>query len=246
MINEAELKEMSREDALKLYIPKWPQCIINGNKITPEQADEIIRRTDCYFEWPVSNDHEFDKEFKEIFESAFDSDHLDVFIGDPANHKWNERYLKYDNLNEIFFDAWKFIELDCLTNDFIASSFFEGANGWCHPDGTIAYCYNIGKWPEIEEVESDLQKITKEFPFLRLECTLCLREYCENNNESIVTMIAENGNVKFCEPVLYDKLEKVEKQYKIEKDHWVSHCFTIDHIKGWFDKIKLDESTEGE
>jgi len=239
MINEAELKEMSREDALKLYIPKWPQCIINGNKITLEQADEIIRRTDCYFEWPVSNDHEFDKEFREISRGILDFNPLT----DTDNpDELEKQYLIHKELVDKFYKAWKFIELHHLTNDFIASSFFEGANGWCHPDGTIAYCYNIGKWPEIEDVESDLQKITKEFPFLRLECTLCLREYCdEDDNESIVTMITENGNVKFYEPVPYDKLEKVQKQYKIESDNWVSHCFSLEHIKEWFDKIDLNK-----
>jgi len=239
MINEAELKEMNRDDALKLYVPKWSQCIINGNKITPEQADEIIRRTDCYFSYPSSNDHNFDEKFKEISQGIFD---LPFSFDIDDENELKKRYLIYQKLEEKIKKSWGYIDLLYLSNDFIASSFVEGANGWCHPDGTIGYCYNIGKWPEIEFVESDLQKITQEFPFLRLECTLCLREYCnEDDNESIVTMIAEKGNIKFYEPVPYDKLEKVQKDYEIESDNWVSHCFTIEHIKEWFDKIDLDK-----
>ena len=232
MINEANLKEMSREDALKLYIPKWPQCIINGNKITPEQADEIIRRTDCYFEYPHCNDRAFDNKFKEISKGILDPDYLRS-IDDSTD--WLKEYKKYQELSDKFYNDWGYIKLNYLSNDFIASNFIFGASGWCHPDGTIAFIYNIGKWPSIEEVELDLQKITKEFPFLKLECTLCMYEHGEWYNESIITMIAEKGNVKFYEPVPYNELEKVEKRY-------TSHCFSIDHIKEWIDKIDLDKN----
>ncbi len=36
---------------LNRNLPKWPQMLVTGDSLTIEQAKEIIRRTDRFFEW---------------------------------------------------------------------------------------------------------------------------------------------------------------------------------------------------
>ena len=56
---------MTRGELLSRELPKWPQCIITGERVTLEQADEIIRRTDTFLTFGFGgNDNRFDEAAK--------------------------------------------------------------------------------------------------------------------------------------------------------------------------------------
>lgn len=109
--------------------------------------------------------------------------------------KFDDIYGRYKNWSYNF----GCIDLEYLYNDFIHSAFVGGANGWCHPDGTIEYHYNIGKWPEVHEVFSDLVKIATTWPFLKFTCTLMDNEWCEEH-KPLVSFVVEDGSVDIVDP----------------------------------------------
>lgn len=146
---------------------KWPQCVMVGDPITAEQAKEILWRTDLFFTGLGSNQREWDEAvWNEIglpkmeYGENYDADKWCKYCED-----WNK-----------FREEHKFLELKYLSNDYISSFFVGGTHGWCHPDGTIHFWDNIGKWPSWEEVHEDCKKLAKAFPFLNIKLYLFNQE----------------------------------------------------------------------
>lgn len=161
-------------------LPKWPQMIVTGKTISETDALEIIRRTDIFIADPKYNGH--DKEFS--------SRAIRIL-----------KYPDYDyGMTKVWLKDWGFISLEYIYNDWINSSYAGGAHGWCHPDGTIGYAENIGKWPEIQEVFSEWKIIAEAFPFLELEVTLMNGEYCDQNIKPVVSFLIRNGSVEIVDP----------------------------------------------
>ena len=167
------------EELLHRSLPKWPQMIVTGKTLDEEQALEIIRRTDRFFACPIGNNHDFVEEAKKIVRYP-DGGYDDVI-------KWEKR--------------WGYIPLGYVENDWISSAFIYGANGWCHPDGTIGFALNIGKWPEVWEVLEDWKRLAQAFPFLEVEATLMSNEHhCPS--EPVVSFLVRNGTVELVDPKL--------------------------------------------
>lgn len=179
------------EELMGQGLPKWPQCIITGTKIPEDQALEIIRRTDWCFKsgYMLGNDKEYNHWLEEVL-------HLP---GELMFHN-SSSFEEYFKKEREWHDKWGFIFLQYLDNDWINSCMAQGAQGWCHPDGTIGYFYNIGKWPDTEEVYEELKKIATEWPFLELECTLMNDEYGEDDSHPIISFLVRNGEVEVVDP----------------------------------------------
>ena len=111
-----------------------------------------------------------------------------------------DKIKEYHIAQEDFRNQWGYISLNYLYNDYICSNFVQGANGWCHPDGTIDYHFNIGKWPEVEEVLEDLNQLIQAFPFLELEVTLFDDEYCINSTNALVSFLVRDRKVELIDP----------------------------------------------
>lgn len=126
----------------KPYInQKWPGLLVKGEKVTSDQAAEIIVRT-C--EWPISSNK---TKVDEIFNNL---------IASPKEFKKGLSYVKP-------------LKLNYLHNQRITSCWIGGPHGWINWDGTVfANNYNIGKWPSINEVTEDWITIAENFPFLNL------------------------------------------------------------------------------
>lgn len=214
---------MNKEKAFNIGLPKWCQMIIEGDKITEEQAIEIIKRTDTFFVGECfGNNRSYIKEAKRLFDikdmSYFEKEDFNVRI---------EKYFK--NKEELIL-RWNSIELTRLVNRWISNSWIGGANGWCHPNGGIKYCDNIGKYPDVEEVYSDLEKLAAAFPFLNMTVTLMdgERDYCHN---SLVSMKVSNGIVEFVDTIPKDSLNcnSVPLEFFAKENY-----FTVDEMKKLF------------
>lgn len=212
---------MNKEEAFKISLPKWPQCVINGDKITEKQALEIIRRTDNFFFGYGGNDTQFNKKAEKICKRPNYND----FGGD-----WN----KYQEAREIFKKKWELVETNYINNAWINCYWVGGYHGWCHPDGTIAFCNNIGKWPDVEEVYEDLFVLGINFPFLNLTCTLMNGEenYCDT---SLVTMKLADGQVEFIDTIPFGELEfnGIKSGFRIGSECY----FGLDQIQKWADEV---------
>lgn len=178
-------------------LPKWPGLLVVGDKIAPEQASEIIIRTDGFrFS---SNEH----------------DAVSILLDEVYGVKvsgWCDKYEKIKEkygLNNIF-EAYNWVEnknkeynllkLHYLQNSRIVSCYIEGAHGWCDWEGNIGTSnYNIGKYPDIETVYNEWKRIAKAFPFLNLKSQLLNKETCEENPEPVVTFVVKEGKVKMIE-----------------------------------------------
>lgn len=137
---------------------KWPQCVIVGKKLTKEQAQEVLIKTDLFFtsSYSCGNDDKFEQELRKR-------------LNMPPMNDWNsarEEYERIYNENQSWKSEHKVLDLNYLTNNWISSCYVGGPNGWCHVDGTIHSTKNIGKWPNWNEIVEDLEQLGNEFPFL--------------------------------------------------------------------------------
>lgn len=183
-------------DMRYMGLPKWPQMIVRGQPVTVDQAKEIIRRTDRAFTCHLSgNDH---KTVRNIAQR----------LGLPAS-----MYSAYDGLGrddeaaqddwraaEEFRELWGTISTEYVTNNWVSSAFIYGPHGWCHPDGTISYDHNVGKWPSLDDIIKDWDTLATAFPFLDVTITLMNGESCEEFTRPVVTLKVKDGNVTVCPP----------------------------------------------
>lgn len=221
---------MTKEEAFNIGLPKWPQCVINGEKITEEQALEIIRRTDRFFgRLGGGNNHEFDEKARKICRKPDIEDFKD-------GNEFNEAWAKYIEAREEFVSKWQLIDTEYIHNSWISCPWIGGYHGWCHPDGTIAFCNNIGKWPEVEDVYKDLCILGEHFPFLNLTCTLMNGEE-DFATESLVTMKLENGEVSFIDTIPFKdlKFNGIKPIFRMNRNR--ENYFSLTQIQKMADQV---------
>jgi hypothetical protein len=156
-------------------LTKWPRLIVEGENVTPEQANEILVRTNdwSYFS---SNDKGWERAIR-------------TMVGAPPDyHESLNSGLKGPEIHDqwkVFTKKMRMIDLTYLHNHRIMSSWIGGPHGWCDWDGTIGTSeYNIGKWPSEEDVTEDWLEIASSFPYLKLTARLVPDE-----GESLVSVV---------------------------------------------------------
>ena len=180
------------KDALNVGLPKWPALIVAGYKVTEEQAAEILIRTDCNlpdFSYG-GNDRSFGAQLNDLF-------------GVP-----NERDMGNDNFRA-HWDAMEALrgrlgklELGYLNNSWIYSAYIGGPHGWINWNGDIfTNTYNIGKWPDTDDVAKDWAAIAEAFPYLDLRCHLLNAESCEDGGRPVVEYVVSEGKVTVKPPM---------------------------------------------
>lgn len=238
-------------------LPKWPGVIVTGQSVTPEQAKEIIFRTDRSVAIPteyMGNDHNF---------TALC---IRNFGWEPLIHLQNVYYemceegrtglrTLLETINpdvgsvwEVF-DLWRqemnMISTEYATNDWLSSCYIGGPHGWCRPDGTInQQGDNWGKYPSVETVVQDWQNLVEAFPFLNVVVTLLDGEaHGETNWETnevresspAVTIIVRDGTVTVHAPdmALHGQLPTGENTDAVQQliEHIAADSY--DYERGW-------------
>jgi hypothetical protein len=173
-------------DVLWVGLPKWPQLLVVGDQVTPDQAAEIILRTNSI---PFhSND---DKWEAWLHQSIGFRKHE----ADGDFHAWHELLLRINQ-------ELALVECEYLHNCRIASCYFQGPHGWIDWDGNVGcYAFNIGKWPSPTDVFESWSNIAKAFPFLSLRAQLCDREQCEEGGRPVIEYVVAEGKVTACCPI---------------------------------------------
>lgn len=135
---------------------KWPAARLVGPNVTVEQAEDYIWKTDHALQSPrfACNDREFCHELAE-------------WVGYPSDTE-QTKWEAWSNTC----DRRGWIELTHLESNWVASSYIFGPTGPVHPNGEVRLCKNFGKWPSIEEVETDLAKVAEAFRWLRFTLAL--------------------------------------------------------------------------
>lgn len=174
-------------DTNKPYIEsKWPGLLVVGDKVTKDQAKEIIIRTT---RWPLSsNNNKADETFNNL-------------ISPPK--EFNKGLSRIKPLN-----------LTYLNNERITNCYIGGSKGWIDWNGIIfANSWNIGKWPSINEVTEDWKMVAQAFPFLNLRSQVLDVEISQENPIPTAEWTIKNGKVEvqFPEKLLCE-IEKYEDE----------------------------------
>lgn len=146
---------------------KWPLLVVAGTPVTHEQANDILIRTNNWV-GGHTNSKDWRAWVAELVGQPLEPDYWGEEISTRFDmlkiHMWNQkRFLKELGAPE----------LEHLANERIYSSWIGGAKGWCNWDGTIGTSnYNVGKWPGIDEIGQEWERIAKAFPYLKLRSQL--------------------------------------------------------------------------
>ncbi len=167
-------------------LPKWPQMFTTGRQVTPDQAKEIIRRTDMFMtDGYGGNDHAWDRAMATRLRMTH---HCCLWSVNNGARDWSAMHDREDR----WLKAWGAIGTEYVHNNWMSCAYVYGPHGWCWPDGRIAYVDNVGKWPSVEDVLRDWTAIAEAFPFLHLAATLMSGEHCEDT-EPVVTIVVDGG-----------------------------------------------------
>jgi len=118
-------------------LPKWPQHYVTGVPVTVEQAKEIIRRTDTFFEGGGygGNNHKFNRRIRTLLGMPPD------FMDEPKKQETPEETAAYwvrrDQMHQAFRERWRPVSTEYVHNSWVSCAFIGGPHGWCHPDGQI-------------------------------------------------------------------------------------------------------------
>lgn len=161
---------MKEPQALPGITVKWPQMLVSGTPVTTKQALEIIRRTDTFFQKDYNgNNRRWIAWVKETVGFPKDSDLRE-----------SDSILDCFRKQELWRTRWGIVDTSYVNNSWVSTSFIGGPHGWCHPDGTIYFDDNVGKWPDMEAIVSDWKTLAEAFPFLDLRVALHNHESCED------------------------------------------------------------------
>jgi hypothetical protein len=174
------------DDLIDVGLPKWPQMLVTGKKVTVDQAKDIIFRTDLFFvdecKYSGGNCTEFNDAYREAA--------LLNALRDKYDNKWSILSPLLQQLREYV----SHIELEYTGNRYGSSAFVYGAHGWCQPDGTISFNFNVGKWPSTESIYNEWQSIASAFPYLDLHVTLMNDEWGQPDALPLVNIRVVDGH----------------------------------------------------
>ena len=177
-------------------LTKWPRLLVKGEPVTEQQANEILIRT-CQPAYLDGNDRAWNGIVARAMGFPEGDDYPPKAIAEDndARMAWfRERWAARDRRTA----ELGIIGLEYLYNCRIASTWIGGPHGWCNWDGTIGCStHNIGKWPSVEEVTDEWERIAAAFPYLDLTAQLVTDE---GDGEIAVEWRVQGGAAELCEP----------------------------------------------
>jgi hypothetical protein len=202
----------TQEELMNVGLPKWPEMRVTGESVTPQQAKEIILRTDGHMESMWSNNEKFDKQIHEMFGIPYDG-HLQEIPYPQHPSIRNPMYKADEQLQK---DLRMIEDLEYLNNSRISNCYLGGyGHGWCDWDGTIRHSdHNIGKWPCVDEVYKEWSSIAKAFPFLNLTCQLMSDEEIVDRTYPVINFIVKDGKVTLEKPTEMLKVPRCSNEDK--------------------------------
>ena len=219
-----------------------------GKKVSREEAAEIIRKTDAFYEkLYCGNNHKFNRTLYKL--SGVRADYQAIEDAHTCCDM-NYRYMTYDEdvFNNIrLYDKWKIEEWGCLglhyfLNHWISCAHIRGPYGWISPEGEVGGLLYGGKYGiETEELEEDLVKVASEWPFL--EFTVYHVDYSKN----APIYVYEEWKIKD------GKAKKVKENYEtddikygtIDDEVYEKHLAEAEDPECWWSLNELEELWPG-
>lgn len=181
---------------MKSITSKWPAVIISGDKITEEQAADVMISTG--FDWINIYDYDAD---------SYSSNYHDNLIKLSDELSKNEMF-KYEGINEhcghILFPNYIQSKLSLHLRGLSLNSLYNSINRdyWCTADGSIFSIKSIGSWPSNVDIIQDAKLIARTFPYLHINISV-YDYHSESYNESVYIELfnieIKNGKASFKE-----------------------------------------------
>ena len=209
---------------MKEITTKWPAMLITGEKVTEEQAMDIIIRTDEAVANPnmytFGNNQDFGKQWAKLIDVRYDYD--------------ESVYSRSECIN--------FVSLEYLYNNLLGSCWIGGSHSWIWEDGSIFRFSNIGKWPSTKKVFDELKRIAQAFPYLKLKVTLFDKEvmfdfyingqkiadaaYEDVLDKALCSFTVENGKVTYHNEPFKDHFscDLIPESFN-KKNPFISECY---------------------
>ncbi len=209
---------------MKEITTKWPAMLITGEKVTEEQAIDIIIRTDEAVVNPniytFGNNENFGTQWAKLIDVCYGFDEYEYSRLECAN----------------------FVSLEYLYNNLLSSCWVGGSTSWIWEDGSIFRFSNIGNWPSTEEVFDELKRIAQAFPYLKLKVTLFdeqvmpdfyIRgqkivdaEYENVLDKALCSFTVENGDVTYHNEPFEDHFSRdlIPESFN-KKNPFISECY---------------------
>ena len=190
-----------------------PHLLVVGEDITEEQASEIIIRTN---RWPIIRFSHLYEKIKKIYISSLPEEELISHV--EFNYQILEKKIKSLHLNYFF-------------NHRVDST--SGLRGWCNWNGKI-FCNNyvLRGWPNYENIISDLEAISSNFPYLNFKLQIVEKQ---KTFKPAYTFQIKDGKVK----ELYSKkLITKPDDTVLNEDYFKNKELNEKHINKVLDGIK--------
>ena len=198
-----------KTDWKKTKLTKWCLCCIYGDKVTTEQASEIMRRT----AYNLTHNYGYADENEEFIEEVTNI----IGYKDYSPNDWNDsaqiKQIEIEKKKkEEWEKTWGLLDLNALYTETINT---ENVKSWINWNGRIRGQKNVGAWCEPVDIYNDLKLIAQTFPFLHLYCTLMNNEENAKDLEPLLSFEVKNG--------------KVRKIKTISKEELIYHKMDIKH-----------------
>jgi hypothetical protein len=209
---------------------------VYGQEISPDLAMEIICRTDSFF---VNNG--FAGNNKNFNDAVLEGLGLPKVV-------W-ETVVEDQKVWDDFKTKLKVVPGVYVHNGWISNSFIFGACGWCHPNGKIHYLHNVGKWPSVNDILEDWQKIAEAWPVLELEACLMGGESSEEAAKPLAIINVSGGTATLHDPNNYKFLNRfgmtdTDGMWRIPEEQWVGsllnrneNYFTVEEVVSGVKKL---------
>lgn len=212
---------MQETRLLEIVLPKWPQMLVTGKSVTVEQAKDIIFRTDTFFTDASVHSGGNCRAFNAEYRNKAGLTALQVFRNNPGGHSWVD--VDWDR-RDYLCRRLGVVRTRYVRNEWGSCSFVGGPHGWCHPDGTIAFTNNVGKWPSVVELLDDWADIAQAFPYLDLHVSLMSGESSMRDTVPLVNIRVVNGQATVESPDLTVHSEQVlaDPDTELEQAKWIA------------------------
>lgn len=205
-------------------LPKWPQLIITGPDVDPEQAMDFILRTDGFLTEPCEfsggNEHDFNNSYRERAGLNRLNNSEDFHAKWELQRKLRERI--------------GFVDLRYVPSRFASCAYVYGPHGVVSPTGKVSHHHNVGKWPGVEDILSDFKALARAFPWLELWATVYDREWCEEDGIPLVTFRVKSGRARVVKTRdLKDNAPKTDRVSDIT--NYLRHGSGLGLPWGWYD-----------
>lgn len=153
-------------------LPKWCGSFATGEPVTPEQAREVVFRTDIAVvqmrKGPFSGHFGWHDLPGYLDEYRYEAEADDLLAGAGPPSGYDRGTARYD-AREAWLREMRVLATNHVHVDWLYSASSEGPSGWVSPQGRIDHQgWDVGKWPTGETLLEDWREIAAAFPFLDL------------------------------------------------------------------------------